>query len=365
MFWRATGTIVGDSGRHRGQTIVVCGCGRSLKELEQPSRFVTIGVNDVGRLFDPTYLVVINPRSQFSGDRFRYVEDSRAQALFTQIDLGVRHPQVVRFRLGRRGGLDLDRDDVLDYSSNSPYVAALIALRMGAARIALIGVDLTEDHFFAPTGRHPLERRFSEIDQEYGRLAAAAAARGVAVVNISSTSRLTSLRRIPAASLAADASTGAAPGAKSLPAMATRPRRVFFVNYRFLACGDVFATGLARAADALGVEHAAAWWDDPDLRQKIEAFAPDLVFVVHGRRAASRWGAFLRERRSDVWLLDEPYEVDDTARWSAVFGTVFVNDPSTLKRHRRAHARLGGRCTVRGPSSRMPAGSCSRRRTEP
>ena len=65
---------------HQGQPIVVCGCGESLNLLEHPERYITIGVNDVGRLFDPTYLVVVNPRTQFKNDRFRYVEQSNAQA---------------------------------------------------------------------------------------------------------------------------------------------------------------------------------------------------------------------------------------------------------------------------------------------
>ena len=72
-------TLADWRGRHRGETIVVCGCGRSLSELPEPQRWITIGVNDVGRLFDPTYLVVLNPKHQFSGDRFRYVVESRAR----------------------------------------------------------------------------------------------------------------------------------------------------------------------------------------------------------------------------------------------------------------------------------------------
>ena len=43
--------------RHRSGTVLVCGCGESLNLLDHPERFVTIGVNDVGRKFDPTYLV--------------------------------------------------------------------------------------------------------------------------------------------------------------------------------------------------------------------------------------------------------------------------------------------------------------------
>lgn len=176
-----------------GASIVVCGCGPSLHELEQPQRFVTIGVNDVGRLFDPTYLVVVNPRQQFEGERFRYVEQSGAQALFTQLDLGTVRPPVVRFKLGQYGGTDNSAGDVLHYTQNSPYVAVCLAAYMGATRIGLVGVDLTEDHFFARTGTHPLSARLREIDAQYARLAAALRQRGVALFNLSARSRLQAL----------------------------------------------------------------------------------------------------------------------------------------------------------------------------
>ena len=137
--------------RHRGETIIVCGCGRSLNDLPHPVPCVSIGVNDVGRRFDPTYLVVVNPPQQFSGDRFRYVAQSRASFLFTQRDdLGMVRPGIVRFRLGRLGGTDFADDEVLHYAQNSPYVALCLAAHMGAARIGLIGVDFTEHHFFQP-----------------------------------------------------------------------------------------------------------------------------------------------------------------------------------------------------------------------
>src|SRR6476660_6749716 len=67
---------------HAGSMIVVCGCGESLNELTEPERFITIGVNDVGRRFTPNYLVVVNPRNQFTGDRFRHVENSQAEYIF-------------------------------------------------------------------------------------------------------------------------------------------------------------------------------------------------------------------------------------------------------------------------------------------
>jgi hypothetical protein len=64
--------------RHAGEAILVCGCGSSLATLRLPPGVPTIGVNDIGRLFDPDYLVVVNPPRQFSGDRFRFVRESRA-----------------------------------------------------------------------------------------------------------------------------------------------------------------------------------------------------------------------------------------------------------------------------------------------
>lgn len=182
-------------GRHAQADVIVCGCGPSLRELVPRDDTINIGVNDVGRLFDPTYLVIINPRTQFKNDRFKYVERSNARALFTQLDLGKVGPPVIRFKLGRYGGVDLD-GETLHYTQNSPYVAVCLAAHMGAARIGLIGVDFTDDHFFGRTGRHPLAGRLREIDAQYGRMASALSRRGVELVNLSPISRLTSLRRM-------------------------------------------------------------------------------------------------------------------------------------------------------------------------
>ena len=188
-------TLADFQGAHRGETIIVCGCGESLNLLEHPERFVTIGVNDIGRKFDPTYLVVLNPPQQFAADRFRYVEQSRARCLFTQLDLPVAHPAVVKVRLGRYGGTTLGDPDVLHYTRNSPYVALCLAAHMGARRIGLIGVDFTDNHFFGATGTHPLTGRLQSIDGEYKRLRDALDAIGVTVINLSPSSRLTAFEK--------------------------------------------------------------------------------------------------------------------------------------------------------------------------
>jgi hypothetical protein len=188
-------TLEGFRDYHKDATIIVCGCGHSLRSFAEHNQFITIGVNDVGRLFDPTYLVVLNGRTQFYGDRFTYVARSRARALFSQLDLGVSHPRVVRFNLGQLGGATWDVANTLPYTCNSPYVAICLAGLMGAKRIGLIGVDFTEHHFFARTGWHILAGQFATIDQDYRNLADALQARDVRVVNLSTESRLTAFRK--------------------------------------------------------------------------------------------------------------------------------------------------------------------------
>lgn len=180
---------------HKDQSILVCGCGSSLNELAEPSSFITIGVNDVGRMFQPDYLLVLNGRNQFSSDRFRYVAESQAQAVFTHLNLGIQHPNIVRFTLGQRGGVDVSNPQRLPFTRNSPYVAVCLAIHMGAKRIGLIGVDFTENHFFAHTGRHKLAGELSRIKAEYERLWEASAKLGIEIVNLSSRSAVDTLPR--------------------------------------------------------------------------------------------------------------------------------------------------------------------------
>lgn len=316
---------------HAGQTVIVCGCGASLNELVSPERFITIGTNDVGRLFTPDYLVVLNTRQQFKHDRFRHVESSRARAIFTQLELGIAHPNIVRIRLGRRGGTDFANSNVLHFTRNSPYLALHLAVHMGATRIGLIGVDFTDHHFFGQTGRHVLSVELPQIDREYKLLKDACDRRGVEIVNLSARSRLTAFPRMTPADFSRT------PVQSADPDGALAGRKVFIVNYPFLSCGDVFRTGLVQAARDLQVEHAVTDWDDNALSDKVADFAPDLLFVVHGRKFAKRWRTRFNNVPSAIWLLDEPYEVDDTSGFSRLFRTAFVNDPGSLGRHTNAH----------------------------
>jgi len=181
---------------HTREIIIVCGCGSSLNEFKNPDDFITIGVNDVGRMFTPTYLVVVNYRQQFKNGRFKYVQESRAQAIFTQLDLKLDHPNVVHFKLGRRGGTDFSNPNMLHYTQNSPYVALCLAVHMGAKRIGLIGIDFTDHHFFANTGPHNLTGSLQQINQEYTALNKVLLRRSIEVVNFSQQSLLTAFPKV-------------------------------------------------------------------------------------------------------------------------------------------------------------------------
>ena len=112
---------------------------------------------------------------------------------------------------------------------------------------------------------------------------------------------------------------------------------MFFVHYRFLSCGDVFTDGLRHAADALELPSEHAYWDDPRLPEKCSPLRARPVVRRARPQFIKRWGTRFSRYRSAVWLLDEPYEVDDTVNYSRHFETVFVNDPATLFRHRNGY----------------------------
>jgi hypothetical protein len=323
---------------HSGESILVCGCGDSLNQIEVPVGVLTIGVNDVGRRFDPTYLVVVNPEGHFSRDRFTHIRHSRANVIFTQYGkLPVPEERRVLVRLGQYGGTDLNRADVLHYTRNSPYVAVCLAVHMGARRIGLVGVDFGAGSVYGSSAQHPLAADLNRINAEYAALAKACRARGIELVNLSPISKITSLPTLPLTAMSRPSTEGLPAPQKvtcpEIPSLAT----IVIVDYDFLTCGRVFGDGLTRAAAALGVHAETFLWNDASLPARVESLRPDLMIIVHGRHFSRHWGERFGAYNTAVWLLDEPYEVDDTARWSSCYGTVFVNDRGTLPRHRNAH----------------------------
>lgn len=187
--------------KHAGENIVCCGLGESINGLgaiDFCGKLISIGVNDIGRAFTPTYLLNVNNRNQYKGDRYSFIENTQAQYLFTHTpgeNLGVKIP-IVAFKIDpRTGGVEIV-ENRLPHFRNTPYMGVALAGYMGAKRVGLIGVDFTDNHFWIKDGPHRLNSEFQRIDEQYGKLAAHLKQQGAEVWNLSPISRLTSLPKM-------------------------------------------------------------------------------------------------------------------------------------------------------------------------
>jgi len=187
---------------YKGKKVIVCGCGISLKhffdseyfEKAKNSNIITIGVNDVPRLFDPTHLVVTDHTARFNKNRIDLINNCKSKSVITCVK-GWNHPRLVYFELGKKGRLELDDFSRVDHHLNSPYTAVNIAYKLGASKIGMIGVDFTDGHFYSPKdGPHNLTRKYlSSINSSYERLHRALKTRGVDFYNLSSISKIESI----------------------------------------------------------------------------------------------------------------------------------------------------------------------------
>lgn len=185
--------------KHRGEKILVCGLGESLNLLDHPERFIIIGVNDIGRKFHPTYLLNINIKSSYKGDRFQYVENSKAHCIFSHLpalEHGTQTAPIILCRIAHQpGGVEIV-DGKLPHFRNSPYVAVALAGFMGAQQIGLLGVDYTEHHFWTKDGPYRGAADLERINAQYGKLACYLSKQKQELINLSPISRLTSLRKL-------------------------------------------------------------------------------------------------------------------------------------------------------------------------
>lgn len=184
---------------HRGEKIIVCGCGISLKSFEPHHReFITIGVNDVPSLFNPTYLLVTDHPNRFNDNRKKIINESEVRGLFTCVS-GWRHPRIIHFDLGKKGASNLDNPAKVDHFLNSPYTAINVAYKMGAKAIGIVGVDFTEGHFYSPKdGQHSLARMgyLKDLNSGYSLIHRELQKREVSLYNLSTASKIESIPKI-------------------------------------------------------------------------------------------------------------------------------------------------------------------------
>ena len=176
-----------------GETFIIAGCGSSINHYTDFSKYYVIGLNYIERILTPDFLVVVNDCRTFMRGRWEYVKESLSPVIFSHLDDPgpiTRSAHLSKIKTGNRNSPNLDNLSVVDYTTNSPYMAIIIAYQLGAKKIGMVGVDFTQDHFFSNTGAHKLSKHIVSIDNEYSVLRAELEKKGVKVANLSPISAL-------------------------------------------------------------------------------------------------------------------------------------------------------------------------------
>jgi uncharacterized Rossmann fold enzyme len=182
-------------GKFTGESFIVAGCGESINHFDDFSDFFVIGVNDIERILTPDFLVVVNDYRTFMRGRWEWVRESMSPVIFSHLDNPgpiSRKDHLVKIRLGERNNVNLDRKEKVDHTMNSPYMAAIIAYQLGAKKIAIVGVDFTQNRFFQKTGSHKLNKHAKSINEEYRKLGEELKKKGIKIANLSTISEIES-----------------------------------------------------------------------------------------------------------------------------------------------------------------------------
>ena len=180
-------------GKYKDESFIIAGCGSSINSYSDFSNHYVIGVNDIERVLTPDFLVVVNEIKTFMRGRWYYVDKTLSPVIFSHLENPgpiERSENLVNIKLGERDSINLDDLTKVDFTTNSPYMAAIIAYQMGARKIGIVGVDFTNHHFFSETGAHRLSKNIIDIDSQYMNLRIALEKKGVKVANLSNISAL-------------------------------------------------------------------------------------------------------------------------------------------------------------------------------
>lgn len=147
-------------------TINVLGLGDTLQSFNHDGN-ITIGVNDIQRYVNTDYVVCVDHPSVFSPERLEAIKDSDCIGFYTQLEDWkqlVQNVNIIEFNRGRGliDGLDTDK---FCYSNNSPYVACILAYKLGAKRIVLWGVDFNDHPHLNGASRDKAFRDYKELQK--------------------------------------------------------------------------------------------------------------------------------------------------------------------------------------------------------
>lgn len=132
------------------KTIEVLGLGATLKNY-QPSKNITIGVNDIWKKVSTDYVVCVDLPRVFSRARQLDIMLSNPAGFYSsRIEWKDKVKNFRFMELASGSGFlkELDSDKFC-WSNNSTYAATVLAFKLGANKIILHGVDFNNHHAFS------------------------------------------------------------------------------------------------------------------------------------------------------------------------------------------------------------------------
>lgn len=164
-------------------TINVLGLGETLL-LYKPDGFISVGVNDIHSRVKTDFVVCVDVPSAFNAERLATINKTECKGFYTQLDEWSQIPNYNKIEFNRgRGLLDGLDNERFCYSNSSPYVAVILAYKLGAKKIVIYGADYkTHKHFKNDSLRRVLN--------DFGSLRKALNARGVELLVCDSFSEL-------------------------------------------------------------------------------------------------------------------------------------------------------------------------------
>ena len=123
-------------------TIEILGLGESLNEYK-PNGNTTIGVNDIHSLIKTDYVVCVDNFEPFTKERLEVILNTKCKGFYTQLPCWKSVENYTEIKLHRLAEMD---SELFRYSNNSPFVACVLAYKLGATKIVLWGVDMNTHH---------------------------------------------------------------------------------------------------------------------------------------------------------------------------------------------------------------------------
>lgn len=146
--------------------INVLGLGDTLKHYVNDGS-ICIGVNDIQRYHNTDYVVCVDSPDVFKPERLEGIKASKCIGFYTQLEDWtklVQNINIIEFNRGRGLVEEIDTNRFC-YSNNSPYVACVLAYKLGATEIVLWGVDFNDHPHLNGSARDKSFRDYKELQK--------------------------------------------------------------------------------------------------------------------------------------------------------------------------------------------------------